>query len=76
MAFFYRHVAIRQIGAARMAFWLGSRCWCMALRNTGKPIQTGKMSFLLMVQHMTNVFDYISNMTQHQTNTQAKVKPG
>ena len=25
-----------------MAFWLGSRYWCMALRNTGKPIQSSK----------------------------------
>ena len=29
-------------GAPRMAFWLGSRYWCMALRNTGKPIQSSK----------------------------------
>ena len=28
------------LGAPRMAFWLGSRCWCMALRNTGKPMRS------------------------------------
>ena len=29
-------------GAPRMAFWLGSRCWYMALRNTGEPMQSSK----------------------------------